>query len=143
MNTKNTLINYLSLIMLIDVFALRRDSQILENLKKLQSKIGYDRKCRSLSEAEIKEKLDAGEDFTVRLKLPETGLIKVDDLVRGSIEYNYENLEDLVVVKTDGFPTYHLAHVVDDSLMGVTHVFRGTEWIPTSPMHALCLMHYL
>ena len=113
-----------------------RLSDLRESQKAAKQNIGYDRKCRSLSEAEVKEKLDAGEDFTVRLKLPETGLIKVDDLVRGSIEYNYENLEDLVVVKTDGFPTYHLAHVVDDSLMGVTHVFRGTEWIPTSPMHA-------
>jgi nondiscriminating glutamyl-tRNA synthetase len=113
-----------------------RLTELRETQKQEKKDIGYDRKCRSLSKEEVDAKISSGETFTVRLKLPESGEIKVSDLVRGSIDYNYENLEDLVVVKTDGFPTYHLAHVVDDSLMGVTHVFRGTEWIPTSPMHA-------
>lgn len=113
-----------------------RLSELRESQKQAKKDIGYDRKCRSLSQDEISSKLAAGESYTVRLKLPETGKIKVNDLVRGHVEYDFANLEDLVIVKTDGFPTYHLAHVVDDSAMGVTHVFRGTEWIPTSPMHS-------
>lgn len=113
-----------------------RLTELRDKQKENKEDIGYDGKCRVLSDEEISTKVENGESFTIRLKLPESGVIKVGDLVRGEIEYNYENLEDLVIVKTDGFPTYHLAHVVDDSLMGVTHVFRGTEWIPTSPMHA-------
>lgn len=113
-----------------------RLEKLREDQKSKKMDIGYDRKCRNLSQEEIDSKLSKSESFTIRLKLPSQGLIHVNDLIRGNIEYNYENLEDLVIVKADGFPTYHLAHVVDDSLMNVTHVFRGTEWIPTSPMHA-------
>ena len=113
-----------------------RLANLREQQKESKQDIGYDRKCRNLSSEEITEKLARNDAFTIRLKLPESGSIEVQDHVRGVISYDFRNLEDLVIVKTDGFPTYHLAHVVDDSLMNVSHVFRGTEWIPTSPMHA-------
>lgn len=93
-------------------------------------------KCRSLSVAQAKEKLDAGLPFVVRLKSPgnEENRITFDDGVKGKIEMP-ENDEDFVILKSDGIPTYHFAHAVDDHLMRTTHVIRGDEWISSVPKH--------
>ncbi|MCZ7555069.1 MAG: glutamate--tRNA ligase [Bacteroidia bacterium] len=97
----------------------------------------YDRTCRSLSESEIREKLESDCSFTVRLKVPLLGTMQFTDLVRGEISVAYEVIDDQVLLKSDGFPTYHLANVVDDHHMRVTHVIRGEEWLPSTPKHLL------
>ena len=96
----------------------------------------YDRKCLELSKDDIEQKIQAGEKYVVRFKILE-GVTKFTDLVYGDIEVENENLDDLVIMKSDGFPTYHLAVVVDDYLMKISHIFRGMEWIPSTPKHVL------
>ena len=98
---------------------------------------GYDRHCRTLSEAEIAKQLAAGAPHVVRLSVPAGRTVAFHDLIRGDISYDSAQLDDLVLLKSDGFPTYHLANVVDDHLMHVTHVLRGDEWIASTPKHIL------
>jgi len=98
---------------------------------------GYDRHCRDLDPTESDKRAEAGEPHVVRLKAPLSGLTVFEDLVRGEIEYQNHVLDDLVLMKTDGYPTYHLANVVDDHEMEITHVLRGDEWIPSTPRHVL------
>ena len=112
-----------------------RLAQVREDMQKQGLPPGYDRHCRNLSDDEIHAKLDAGESSVVRFKMPLDGDTRVLDLLRGEIVYQNEKLEDLVILKSDGFPTYHLAVVVDDHEMDITHVTRGPEWIPTAPLH--------
>ncbi|WP_066496447.1 glutamate--tRNA ligase [Abyssisolibacter fermentans] len=112
----------------------RLDS-IREEQKKAGCLKGYDGHCRNLSEEEVKAKLDAGESYTIRLKMPEDKEIVFDDLVRGKITINSNEVDDQVLIKSDGFPTYHFAVVVDDYLMKITHVIRGEEWITSTPKH--------
>ncbi|MDO4289114.1 MAG: glutamate--tRNA ligase [Eubacterium sp.] len=95
----------------------------------------YDGHCRHLTQEEIQAKIDAGEPYVIRLKLPVDHLVAFDDAVRGRIEINTKDLDDQVLIKTDGFPTYHFAVVIDDHLMGITHVIRGEEWLPSTPKH--------
>ncbi|MGV8905012.1 MAG: glutamate--tRNA ligase [Acetobacterium sp.] len=95
----------------------------------------YDEHCRDLSPAEVQSKIDAGIPYVIRLKLPKNVVISFEDGVRGIIEMNTNDLDDQVLLKTDGFPTYHLAVVIDDHLMGITHVIRGEEWLPSTPKH--------
>lgn len=95
----------------------------------------YDGLCRSLSIDEAKKKIDNGEEYVVRLKLPPNEDIKFEDLVRGTITINTEDIDDQVLLKSDGYPTYHMAVVVDDHLMGITHIVRGEEWLPSTPKH--------
>jgi glutamyl-tRNA synthetase len=95
----------------------------------------YDGLCRNLSPDEIKEKRSAGEKEVIRLKMPREGTSKFTDLVRGEIEFENNLIDDQVLMKSDGFPTYHLAVVVDDHLMEITHVIRGEEWISSTPKH--------
>lgn len=94
----------------------------------------YDRKCLDLPESEIKAKMEAGESYVVRQKMP-FEIIKFRDLVRGNVQFDGKTIDDQVLVKSDGFPTYHLANVVDDHLMEITHVIRGEEWLPSTPKH--------
>ena len=96
---------------------------------------GYDRHCRALPPTEVAANLDAGRTHVVRFAMPLDGETRFTDLLRGEIVYQNSNLEDLVLLKTDRFPTYHLANVVDDHLMGITHITRGPEWIPSAPLH--------
>jgi glutamyl-tRNA synthetase len=96
---------------------------------------GYDRKCRDLSKDDVAKRVAAGETSVVRFRMPLDGETRIIDLLRGEIVYQNSTLEDLVLLKSDGFPTYHLANVVDDHAMLVTHIFRGPEWIPTAPLH--------
>jgi len=97
----------------------------------------YDRRCRMLSEAEISEKRDAGLPFTVRMKVPLAGQLQFRDLVRGDITVHYDVIDDQVLLKSDGYPTYHLANVVDDHHMQISHVIRGEEWLPSTAKHML------
>jgi glutamyl-tRNA synthetase len=96
---------------------------------------GYDRRCRSIPRAESDTRAAAGEPFTVRLKMPIEGKTIVHDQLRGDVEFENFRVEDQILLKSDGFPTYHLANVVDDHLMEVTHVIRAEEWITSTPKH--------
>ena len=97
----------------------------------------YDKKCRYLTKEEIQEKLDSWSPYTVRLKVPDNIDIEFQDQVRWKIVINSKDVDDQVLFKTDWFPTYHFAVVVDDYLMGVTDVIRWDEWIPSTPKHIL------
>lgn len=111
----------------------------LEELRKKQTEekkpTMYDKHCLNLSKEEIKEKL--GGVYVVRLKVPENKTISVKDEIRGFINFDSNLIEDSVLVKSDGFPTYHFAVVVDDYLMKITHVLRGEEWLSSFPKHTL------
>jgi len=96
----------------------------------------YDRHCLELSKDEIKKRLSK-DPYVLRLKVPHEGKTVFQDLVRGRIEIDNEVLDDPILVKSDGYPTYHFAVVVDDRLMDITHVFRGEEWISSTPKHLL------
>jgi glutamyl-tRNA synthetase len=96
---------------------------------------GYDRFCRDLSSEQIAANLVAGMPFVIRFRMPLDGVTTVYDLLRGEMLFQNENLEDLVLLKSDGYPTYHLANVVDDHEMEISHILRGAEWIPTAPLH--------
>jgi len=96
----------------------------------------YDRHCLKLSPAEVKKKMEK-EPYVIRLKAPSAGKTIFNDLIRGKIEVENKFLDDQVLVKSDGFPTYHFAVVVDDHLMKISHIFRGEEWIPSTSKHIL------
>ena len=96
---------------------------------------GYDGHCRKLTEEEIKAKLEAGEPYTIRLKMPYEGETIVNDQLRGEIRFENSKIDDQVLLKSDGYPTYHLANIVNDHLMGITHVIRAEEWIASTPKH--------
>ena len=95
----------------------------------------YDGHCKNLSKEEVEANIKAGIPYVIRLRLPENHTIKFTDLVRGDMEFNTNDLDDQVLMKTDGFPTYHFAVVVDDYLMKITHVIRGEEWVSSTPKH--------
>lgn len=91
----------------------------------------------SLSETETKKKIDSGESYVVRFKMPENIEVETVDLIRGQVKFNTSTLDDKVIFKSDGLPTYHLANVVDDHEMKITHVIRGEEWLPSVPLHIM------
>ena len=96
----------------------------------------YDRTCRKLSDVEIKKNLQANKPYTIRLKINYSqGSYKVQDLLRGEVCFKAAQLDEQILMKSDGFPTYHLASVVDDYLMKISHVIRGEEWLPSTPKH--------
>ena len=97
--------------------------------------IGYDGRCRSIPRATSDARASAGEGFVVRFRMPDDGVTVFRDAIRGDIQVENATLDDFVILKSDGFPTYHLAHVVDDHEMEITHVTRGDEWIPSTPRH--------
>ncbi len=96
----------------------------------------YDKFCRNLPLDETKKR-SATEPHVIRLKVPETGVTVCHDLVRGDVEFQNSGIDDQVILKSDGYPTYHLGVVVDDYLMEVTHVIRGEEWLSSTPKHIL------
>lgn len=96
---------------------------------------GYDNRGRNLTAAEIAEREAAGQPYVIRFKMPLEGKTVSEDLIRGTIEFDNSLNQDPVLIKSDGFPTYHFAHVVDDHFMEITHVTRGNEWIPSLPIH--------
>ncbi len=115
--------------------------QRLEKMRQEQQKQKlaprYDRCCRDLSEKEVKEKIKAGEKFVIRQKMPLKGEVVCVDELRGEIKFNIEDLEDHVLIKANGIPTYQFANVVDDHEMEISHVLRGAEWIPSFPKNIL------
>ena len=94
----------------------------------------YDRKCAEIPLEEARKRAADGESFVIRQKIPYENM-KFKDLIRGNVQFDGKNIDDQVLVKSDGFPTYHLANVVDDHLMKITHVIRGEEWLPSTPKH--------
>ncbi|MEZ4454044.1 MAG: glutamate--tRNA ligase [Nannocystaceae bacterium] len=117
----------------------RLDAVRQAQLAAKSSHLGYDGHCRrTVSAADSAARAAAGEAHTVRLKIPEGGETSFfDHLRRETISFAHETIDDQVLLKSDGFPTYHLANVVDDHLMGITHVIRGEEWITSTPKHVL------
>jgi len=96
----------------------------------------------TLSEEEVRQKIESGAPYVIRLKVPRKEEVRLQDMVRGWIMVHSSTLDDKVLMKSDGMPTYHLANVVDDHLMDITHVIRGEEWLPSAPLHVL-LYQYL
>jgi len=94
----------------------------------------YDRKCYYLPKSEQEKLIKEGKPFVIRQKMPHKE-IKFKDTVRGTVRFSGKTIDDQILIKSDGFPTYHLANVVDDHLMGITHVIRGEEWLPSTPKH--------
>ena len=112
-----------------------RLEKLRERQKAMGKAPGYDGHCRSLTAEEVQAKLDAGEPYVIRLKMPYEGETVIKDRLRGDIVFENNKIDDQVLLKADGFPTYHLANVVDDHLMGITHVIRAEEWIASTPKH--------
>ena len=109
----------------------------LEALHEEDSVGGYDRHCRNLSKEEVEANLAAGLPFVIRQKMPLDGVTTYHDEVFGDISMNNDELQDQILMKADGFPTYNFCHVVDDHLMGVTHVVRGSEYLTSTPKYVL------
>ena len=100
-----------------------------EQKKNKSSKLGYDGHCKN-SDEDIVDK-----SYVIRFAMPLEGISAIDDAVRGHVEFPNQDVDDFILIKSDGFPTYHLASVVDDHYMDITHVFRGEEWLPSVPRH--------
>ncbi|MDD4849174.1 MAG: glutamate--tRNA ligase [Gemmiger sp.] len=110
----------------------------LHESQKAAGQVGhYDGHCRALTAAEIQKNLDAGVPYVIRQKIPDTGVTSFDDLVYGHIEVENAELDDQILLKSDGMPTYNFANVVDDHLMGITHVIRGSEYLSSTPKYNL------
>ena len=121
----------------------------LDQQRKLQPNFRYSHENRmslrnslSLSEAETKALLDEGVPHTIRIKMPEDEVVSFEDMIRGRVSFETKLIDDKVLLKADGMPTYHLAVVVDDKAMEISHIFRGEEWLPSAPVHLL-LWEYL
>ncbi|MDX5428655.1 MAG: glutamate--tRNA ligase [Bacteroidota bacterium] len=124
-------------------------SEELENMRELAKKAGnvnwqYNHITRgrmknslSLSADEVQKRLDSGEPYVVRIKFPRNHEVKFEDQIRGWVSVNTNNMDDKVLFKSDGMPTYHMANIVDDHLMRISHVIRGEEWLPSAPLHVL------
>ncbi len=116
-------------------------SERLEELRREQEELKlpprYDGHCRHIPLEEAKERIAQWEKYTIRLKVPKAETLVFNDLIRGRIEFNTSEIDDQVLLKSDGFPTYHGAIVIDDFLMGITHVMRGEEWISSIPKQIL------
>jgi nondiscriminating glutamyl-tRNA synthetase len=96
----------------------------------------YDGRCQFLPEAEIQKRMDQNLPFVIRMKIPQDfEAFHVSDLIRGDVKFKTSQIDDQILIKSDGFPTYHLANVVDDFYMKITHVIRGEEWLPSTPKH--------
>src|SRR5699024_9007587 len=96
----------------------------------------------TLPQEEVERRLEEGEEYVIRLKVPRRETIRFEDEIRGFVSFESKGLDDQVLLKSDGMPTYHLANVVDDHLMDITHVIRGEEWLSSTPKHIL-LYEYL
>ncbi len=118
----------------------------LKKVRKKQKDQGkppmYDQHCRNLDPEEAEKRLAAGENAVIRLKVPLDEKIIVKDVLRGRIEFDSNVVDDQVLLKSDGFPTYHLAVVVDDHLMEISHMVRGEEWLSSAPKHVLLYQYF-
>ena len=102
----------------------------------------YDGQCRKIPTADAKKRIGAGEKYVIRLAVPDEGTTTFHDLIRGDISFENKLIDDQVLLKSDGFPTYHLGVVVDDHLMNISHVIRGEEWIPSTPKQILLFQFF-
>ncbi len=109
----------------------------LEKLHEEDATGGYDRHCRNLSKEEVEKNLAAGVPFVIRQKMPLDGVTSYKDEVFGEISMNNSELQDQILMKADGYPTYNFCHVIDDYLMGITHVVRGSEYLTSTPKYVL------
>lgn len=115
----------------------------MRTLQKAAKKVSkYDRHCLALTPDEIKQKIDNGEKYVIRLKIPENETIVFNDLIHGEIKFNSTDLDDQVLIKSNGIPTYHFAVVVDDHLMKVSHIIRSDEWISSTPKHIILYRYF-
>lgn len=113
------------------------DKERIDGLKDENGVGRYDKHCLRLSEKEIKEKLDAGVPYVIRQNIPESGTGSYTDLVYGEVSVDFKDIEDGILLKSDGMPTYNFANVIDDHLMGITHVIRGSEYLSSTPKYNL------
>lgn len=102
----------------------------------------YDRHCLNLSKEEVEKNLSEGKPYVIRLKIPKDEVVEFEDIIRGRVKFETNLIDDQVMLKSDGFPTYHLAVVVDDHEMNITHVIRGEEWLPSTPKHILLYKYF-
>ena len=109
----------------------------IESLKDETGNIRYDKHCLNLSKEEIQRRIDAGEPYVIRQNVPLEGTGSYNDLVYGEISVDYKDIEDGILIKSDGMPTYNFANVIDDHLMGITHVIRGIEYLSSTPKYNL------
>jgi len=110
----------------------------MRKIQKINSELPkYDRKCLQLSKEQVKKRLETGEEYVVRMKIPDNEVIVWADFIRGKISVLGKDIDDQVLIKSDGIPTYHFAVVVDDHLMEISHVMRGQDWIPSTPKQVL------
>jgi glutamyl-tRNA synthetase len=115
----------------------------MRNRQKAAKKIPkYDRRCLSLSPAEVQQKITDGEKYVIRLKVPDNETIIFNDLIRGEIKFNSNDIDDQVLIKSNGIPTYHFAVVIDDHLMNISHVIRGEEWISSTPKQIILYKYF-
>lgn len=114
-----------------------RLDEVREIQKKNKQIPKYDRYCLNLTKEEIEAKIKSGQSFVIRMKMPSNEVVEFDDLVRGKIKINTNDLDDQVLIKSNGIPTYHFAVVVDDHLMKISHVLRGDEWLTSTPKQVL------
>jgi glutamyl-tRNA synthetase len=112
-------------------------AEMREMSAKLGTRVGYDRRYRNLSAEEVAAREKEGQPYVVRLKVPLTGECVYEDAIKGRVSCPWADIDDQVLLKSDGFPTYHLANVVDDHYMKITHVIRGDEWMSSTPKHIL------
>lgn len=115
-----------------------------ERLEQVRASGGtmYDRHCRSIPAEDAAKRAAAGEQHVVRMRIPDDGELQFHDEVRGDVTIAFNTIDDQVLLKSDGFPTYHLAVVVDDHTMAVSHVIRGEEWLPSTPKHLLLYRYF-
>lgn len=114
-----------------------RLSEVRESQKLQKQSIGYDGYCRNLTHQQVQSFDNSSTPYVVRFKMPQEGVTSVNDIIRGEVEWQHNLLDDFVLIKSDGFPTYHLAVVVDDYLMNISHVLRAEEWLSSTPRHIL------
>jgi glutamyl-tRNA synthetase len=114
-----------------------RLSRLREEQQKNNQQTMYDKHCLTLSAEDIKNNLDSGIPYVIRMNVGTGEIVTVNDLIRGTVEFNSSTIDDQVLLKSDGYPTYHLANVIDDHMMDISHVIRGEEWLPSTPKHVL------
>ncbi|HSW72771.1 MAG TPA: glutamate--tRNA ligase [Chlamydiales bacterium] len=117
-------------------------AEMREVAAKMGQRVGYDRRYRNLTPQEVEAREKAGQPYVIRLKVPLTGECIFEDAIKGRITYPWADVDDQVLLKSDGLPTYHLANVVDDHLMRITHVIRGDEWMSSTPKHILLYEYF-
>lgn len=112
-----------------------RVAELRKEQARNKQRVGYDSRCRYLTDAERRAQESSGTPSVLRFAMPQSGVTAVDDAIRGQVEWQNDLTDDFVLVKSDGFPTYHMAVVVDDHAMDISHVLRAEEWLPSTPRH--------